>query len=120
MLDQAIAHGVASVPNAPASLLALFEDIERDPEWLDPERIELGARVFRRYGTAVFRFAGAITLEGYSESSVAKPLVLTGAYAGGSTKTAVPRDGGVLDRRLRTGRPRALRARACLRAARAQ
>jgi len=86
MLDQAIAHGVASVPNAPPSLLALFEDIERDPEWLDPERIELGARVFRRYGTAVFRFAGAITLEGYSESSVAKPLVLTGAYAGGSTK----------------------------------
>jgi hypothetical protein len=86
MLDQAIAHGAATVPDAPDSLLRLFEDIERDPEWLDPELLALGARVFRRYGTAIFRFAGAITLEGYSESSVAKPLVLTGAYAGGSTK----------------------------------
>lgn len=86
MLDQAIAHGVASVANAPESLLRLFDDIERDPDWLDKELITLGARVFRRYGTAVFRFAGAITLEGYSESSVAKPLALTGAYAGDSTK----------------------------------
>jgi hypothetical protein len=86
MLDQAIAHGVSSVENPPASLVRLFEDIERDPDWLDPALIALGARVFRRYGTAVFRFAGAITLEGYSESSVAKPLALTGAYAGDSTK----------------------------------
>ena len=86
MLDQAIAHGVASVANAPESLLRLFDDIERDPDWLDKELVTLGARVFRRYGTAVFRFAGAITLEGYSESSVAKPLALTGAYAGDSTK----------------------------------
>ena len=45
-----------------------------------------GARAFRRYGTAVFRFAGAITLEGYAENSVAKPLALTGAYAGSSTR----------------------------------
>jgi hypothetical protein len=30
----------------------------------------------------VFEFAGAITLQAYSESSVAKPLALTGAYAG--------------------------------------
>ena len=86
MLDQAIAHGVGSVEDAPPSLVRLFDDIERDPEWLDPQLVALGARVFRRYGTAVFRFAGAITLEGYSESSVAKPLALTGAYAGDSTK----------------------------------
>jgi hypothetical protein len=86
MLDQAIAHGVASVEDAPESLRRLFEDVERDPAWLVPELIDLGARVFRRYGAAVFRFAGAITLEGYSESSVAKPLALTGAYAGDSTK----------------------------------
>ena len=86
MLDQALAHGVASVENAPPSLAQLFEDIERDPDWLDRELMEHGARVFRRYGTAVFRFAGAITLQGYSESSVAKPLALTGGYAGASTR----------------------------------
>ena len=86
MLDQALRGGARSVPDAPASLIALFADIERDPDWVDPELVEIGARAFRRYGTDIFRFAGAITLEGYSENSVAKPLVLTGAYAGDSTK----------------------------------
>ncbi len=86
MLDQALTGGVASVPNAPASLVALFEDIEQDPDWVDHELVDLGAKVFRRYGTAVFSFAGAVTLEAYSENSVAKPLALTGAYAGATTK----------------------------------
>ncbi|MBS2014559.1 MAG: DUF2236 domain-containing protein [Deltaproteobacteria bacterium] len=86
MLDQALSAGVASVANAPASLVALFEDVERDPEWLDRDLVERGAKVFRRYGTDMFKFAGAITLQGYSESSVAKPLALTGGYAGSSAR----------------------------------
>jgi hypothetical protein len=86
MLDQALTQGVASVPDAPESLVRLFADIEQDPAWVDPELVAHGAKVFRRYGTAVFEFAGAVTLEAYSESSVAKPLILTGAYAGSSTR----------------------------------
>lgn len=86
MLERALAEGVDAVPEAPPSLHALFADLERDPAWLDWDRVERGARAFRRYGTAVFRFAGAITLEGYSENSVAKPLVLTGAYTGATTR----------------------------------
>jgi hypothetical protein len=86
MLEQALAGGVDSVPDASASLRTLFADLERDPDWVDWGRVERGARAFRRYGTAVFRFAGAITLEGYAENSVAKPLALTGAYTGSSTR----------------------------------
>jgi len=86
MLDRALEHGVAAVPDAPPSLVRLFEDIETDPPWADRAAIERGARVFRRFGPAMFHFAGAITLAAYSESSVAKPLALTGAYAGPSTK----------------------------------
>jgi hypothetical protein len=86
MLDQALAGGVASVPDAPASLRALYADNEADPPWVDRDLVTHGARVFRRYGSAMFEFAGAVTLEAYSESSVAKPLILTGAYAGGSTR----------------------------------
>ncbi len=82
MLDQALAHGVGSVPDAPASLLRLFEEFERDPEWLDRDLVEAGARVFRRWGTAVFSFATTSTLEMYSESSIAKPLSYSGGYAG--------------------------------------
>ena len=86
LLERALAEGVDAIDDAPASLVRLFADIEQDPEWMDPELVEHGARVFRRYGTAVFRFAGAITLTAYAESSVAKPLALTGAYVGGSAR----------------------------------
>lgn len=86
MLEQALAGGIDSVPDAPESLRRLFEDLEREPAWLDRELLEEGARVFRRYGTDVFRFAGAVTLSAYAESSVAKPLALTGAYAGSTAR----------------------------------
>ncbi|MBO6934758.1 MAG: DUF2236 domain-containing protein [Deltaproteobacteria bacterium] len=86
MLEQVLAQGVDSIDDAPESLRTLFADIETDPEWVDWGAVERGAKVFRRWGTAIFRFAGAVTLAAYAESSVAKPLALTGAYAGGSTK----------------------------------
>lgn len=82
MLDQALTHGVDSVPEAPASLVRLFSEFEEDPEWLDRDLVERGARVFRRWGTAVFSFATTSTLEMYSESSIAKPLSYAGGYAG--------------------------------------
>lgn len=87
MLDRALAQGIAAVPEAPASMRALFAERETPPAWLDMDQVDLGARVFRRYGPELFRFLGAITLEGYHNNSVVKPLVLTGAYAGGSTKS---------------------------------
>jgi hypothetical protein len=82
LLDQALEHGVDSVADAPASMRRLFAEFERDPEWLDREQVKLGAKVFRRYGTSVFSFATTSTLEMYSESSIAKPLSLSGGYAG--------------------------------------
>lgn len=88
LVDRALEHGVDAIPDAPASLRALFEEIETVPSWVDWARVEEGARVFRRFGRDLFSFAGAITLHGYRESSVAKPLVFTGAYAG---KTALNR-----------------------------
>ncbi|NNH73605.1 DUF2236 domain-containing protein [Nocardia uniformis] len=82
MLDQALEHGVRSVPNAPPSLIRLFEEFETAPRWLDPELVAEGAKVFRRWGTSVFSFATTSTLEMYSESSIAKPLSYAGGYAG--------------------------------------
>lgn len=82
MLDQALDHGVSSVPDAPASLVRLFEEFETAPEWLDLDLVEQGAKVFRRWGTSVFSFATTSTLEMYSESSITKPLSYAGGYAG--------------------------------------
>lgn len=86
LLARALRDGADSVPGAPPTMAAMFADIEGDPDWVDWGLVEHGARVFRRYGTDMFRFAGSITLEGYAENSVAKPLALTGAYAGASTR----------------------------------
>ena len=86
MLERALTEGVDQMPDAPPSLRALFADLDHDPDWVDHALVERGAKAFRRYGVAMFRFAGAITLEGYAESSVAKPLALTGMYAGASTR----------------------------------
>jgi hypothetical protein len=82
MLDHAIAHGVESVANAPESMTRLFAEFESEPEWLDHELVERGAFLFRRFGPAVFSFEGVATLLAYTESSVARPLGMTGAYAG--------------------------------------
>lgn len=82
MLDQALTNGVESVPDAPASLVRLFAEFEQDPEWLDRDLVERGAKVFRRWGTAAFSFATTSTLEMYSESSITKPLSYAGGYAG--------------------------------------
>ncbi len=84
LLDQALEKGVDSIADAPASLRRLFAELEQPPAWLDWKLVELGARTFRRYGPHLYSFAGAITLEGYLENSVAKPLAFTGAYTGES------------------------------------
>lgn len=84
MVDQALDKGAGSVSGAPASLRKLFDEFETDPDWLDRRLVEQGARVFRRFGTHMFSYAGAVTLEGYWENSVAKPLAFTGAYTGES------------------------------------
>ncbi len=82
VLLQALEQGVESLPDAPPSLVTLFDELDSAPSWMDAEKVDHGARVFRRYGWFMFHFLGAITLEGYRESSVAKPLAFTGAYDG--------------------------------------
>lgn len=84
MVEQALEHGAQAVPDAPDSLKTLFAEAEKDPVWVDWAKVELGARVFRRYGPQLYGFLGAITLDAYQENSVTKPLVFTGAYAGES------------------------------------
>lgn len=82
MLETALTHGIDAVPDAPESMRALFEEFETVPDWVDPALVEQGAAIWRRWGTMLFSFAGAETLEIYTESAVATPLSLAGGYAG--------------------------------------
>ena len=82
MLQQALDHGIDSVPDAPESMRELFAEFETVPDWVDRDLVELGASVWRRWGTMLFSVAGVITLEIYTEGAVAMPLSLAGGYAG--------------------------------------
>lgn len=82
MLKKALAEGLSSIENPPPSMVALFEEFESVPDWVDPEVVEAGARIWRRWGTMLFSVAGGITLEMYTEAAVATPLSLAGGYAG--------------------------------------
>src|SRR5258705_4006175 len=82
MLDQALAHGIESVPDAPASMVRLFEEFEEDPPWVDHDLVERGAFLFRRFGPSVFSFLGVATLLAYTENPIVQPLSMTGKYAG--------------------------------------
>lgn len=84
LLETALREGIGAVPDAPDSMRALFDEFETVPDWVRPELVERGAAVWRRWGTVLFSFAGAETLEMYTESAVATPLSLAGGYAGDS------------------------------------
>ncbi|WP_328389677.1 oxygenase MpaB family protein [Nocardia sp. NBC_00416] len=84
LLETALRDGIDAVPGAPDAMCALFDEFETVPDWVQPELVERGAAVWRRWGTMLFSFAGAETLEMYTESAVATPLSLAGGYAGDS------------------------------------
>lgn len=85
LINQALDQGLSALEKPPQSLVDLIEQTEAKPDWLDWDKVNHGAKVFRRYGRQMYYYLGSITLEGYRESSVAKPLAFTGAYDGSST-----------------------------------
>jgi hypothetical protein len=79
LVEQAGAHGIASVPRAPESFRALFRQIEETPVWTDWKTIDRGGELLFRAG-----FLGGVVLgtksliHGYASPAGNKPLVLTG------------------------------------------
>ena len=84
LLDEALRVGVDNVPDAPESMRALFAEFETIPDWVDPDLIEQGAAVWRRWGYSLGAVGNAGTMDTYTEGSLAVPLSLSGGYAGKS------------------------------------
>jgi hypothetical protein len=84
LVERALRDGIGAVPDAPPELVALFEHLDAEPEWLDRDRVERGAALARRYGVDAFYYYGLISLEGFRTEMIYKPLALTGAYTGGT------------------------------------
>lgn len=83
-VEQALASGVESVENLLPGLRELFAHLDTEPPWLDWAEVERGAAILRHYGTDAFRYFGLVSLPGYRIEMIHKPLILTGAYTGGS------------------------------------
>ncbi|MCB9589319.1 MAG: DUF2236 domain-containing protein [Polyangiaceae bacterium] len=80
MLARALDRGIDAVADAPKSLRALFRQADRVPDWVDWERVDLGARTFQRGGIHANVVLSAVSLMVAYRSSVAnKPLLFTRA-----------------------------------------
>ncbi|TFV61480.1 DUF2236 domain-containing protein [Mycobacterium sp. PS03-16] len=82
LVEQAQRDGIDSVPDAPESMRALFAEFEEIPDWLDPDLLEQGAAVWRRWAYALGALGNAGTNDTYTEGWLAVPLSLSGGYAG--------------------------------------
>ncbi|MCB0924092.1 MAG: DUF2236 domain-containing protein [Mycobacterium sp.] len=82
LVERAIDVGVDNVPEAPESLRALVTDFETVPDWVDPDLVEQGAAVWRRWAYALGAVGNAGTMDTYTEAWLALPLSLSGGYAG--------------------------------------
>lgn len=79
MFEIAVERGIAAVPDAPAELVAFFNQVEAEPYWLDRGKLDRGARVVERTGVwggiAMGMFA---LMGGYLAARADKTLVGTG------------------------------------------
>lgn len=82
LVERAQRDGIDSVPEAPESMRALFAEFEQLPDWVDPELVEQGAAVWRRWAYALGALGNAGTNDTYTEGWLAVPLSLSGGYAG--------------------------------------
>lgn len=82
LVERAQQVGIDNVPEAPESLRALLEDFETVPDWVDPDLVEEGAAVWRRWAYALGAVGNAGTMDTYTEAWLALPLSLSGGYAG--------------------------------------
>jgi hypothetical protein len=87
LFEQALEHGLASLPDAPAPLRDFFDIVERRPDWLDEDRLREGAEVSCRGGADILYIARDVSLiGGYQASAFNKTLLLTGALEKGPTR----------------------------------
>jgi hypothetical protein len=83
---RALEGGLAAVPDAPPALVAFLSELERDPDWLDRDLVEEGARVFRRLGQNAQDVLLQLSLVGgYRFGGPTDLLVATGGLTGAQT-----------------------------------
>jgi hypothetical protein len=89
LFDQALQHGIASVPDAPEPLRAFFTRCETPPAWVDQKKLRLGERTLRLAGIdGIYAARDVPFLSGYAVSPINQTLLLTKNGQNGQTGTA--------------------------------
>ncbi|MBL9015535.1 MAG: DUF2236 domain-containing protein [Myxococcales bacterium] len=79
LLDQALAHGIDTISEPPRALAELFAQVDREPIWLDRDKLALACQVSRRVGPwGELSLRNLSLMGGYLGAAAAKPLVFTG------------------------------------------
>ena len=81
VIEVFLEKGIDGLENPPEEFQLLWEQISQEPEWLDRDLLEHGAKVYRRYGVTGFQFQGIASIDGYRLESIGKTLMSTGQYA---------------------------------------
>ncbi|WP_024877110.1 oxygenase MpaB family protein [Saccharomonospora piscinae] len=80
LFDRAAEHGIDSLDDPPVELVDFFRSVEATPYWVDPQRLDRGARAIVRTGVlSLFPLGDMALMGGYLASRATKPLVGTGA-----------------------------------------
>lgn len=80
LFEQALAQGIAALPQPPAPLQEFFAAVEARPKWVDDRLLAEGARACHLSGLTGMRVLRDLALMGgYQASAINQTLVLTGA-----------------------------------------
>jgi len=80
LLAEALERGINSILSAPSPLVALFEQLDARPSWVDDAKLERAAQVAHRVGMSGARVLSCVCLTGgYRSSAANKPIAFTGA-----------------------------------------
>ncbi|WP_333617795.1 oxygenase MpaB family protein [Dietzia sp.] len=86
-IHAALASGATSDVRRFAEVATALEQLEAEPDWLDREKLAIGARALRRGGSDGMYFARDVSLMGgYQFSDLNKTLVRTGALEKGANQ----------------------------------
>lgn len=87
LLEQFFHQGLMAKTDFPASMAALFAEVDAAPLWLDYDLLEEGAAFCRRAGAlALIVLRNFCLMGGYESSAINKPLIFTGALKKGAAK----------------------------------
>lgn len=90
LFERALAEGIDALEEPPAELVALFRDAEATPYWVDPDRLDRGARAITRTGLlGLFPLGDMSLMGGYLAARATKALVGTGQIEHMATRRLV-------------------------------